>query len=215
MRTRLRRRLGPPSGGLRRSSDLRRLAAAVVAAALACGPVLAEPAGEGPAAASGSMATGAAGTAPKAPEIEGIPGPTGEPRRGLPAGAFRAEFVEVLEAADTIVVETPDKGREIVVRLAGIRAPRVHEPFWARCAREITTFLTGRTLLVALAAEPGAAGAPVPGRIYVDGGKVDVAASLVRSGCAAVTAPGDDWLLRCEEDARAERRCIWVDPDRR
>ena len=121
-------------------------------------------------------------------------------------------FVKVQDAADTLVVQNQDRTADLIVRLEGIRAPQVGEPWWAVCSTRLGNHLRGRDLVVRVnGAAPGADGA-VPGKVFADRGRVDVAARLVRSGCAR-TAPGADrWLAIQEGAARQERRGIWADP---
>lgn len=123
-----------------------------------------------------------------------------------------ALFVRVEGAADTLVLQTPDKQFDVVVRLAGIRSPRAGEPWWAACATRLGRFLRERDLAVAVVGAPFEPGGAAVGRILADRGRVDVAATLVRSGCARVETGADGWLAAQEAAARAERRGIWADP---
>jgi endonuclease YncB( thermonuclease family) len=118
-----------------------------------------------------------------------------------------ARFLKVEGAADTLVLETTDKTFSAVVRLDGIRAPRSGEAWWAFCASQITRFLQGRRLWLEVT---GDADGVVRGRVVTDRGNVDVASSLVRSGCARALPGAAPWLVAHERAARREGLRIWT-----
>lgn len=118
-----------------------------------------------------------------------------------------ARFLKVEGAADTLVLETTDKTFSAVVRLDGIRAPRSGEAWWAFCASQITRFLQGRRLWIEVAGENDGV---VMGQVVTERGNVDVASSLVRSGCARALPGAAPWLVAHERAARREGLRIWT-----
>lgn len=135
---------------------------------------------------------------------------TTPPSRFANPTTYSARLKEIIDGNTLAVIGNND--RQYIVRLAGIDAPALDQPYGVQ-ARDELQRLTSKAALQIVAAGVTAKGMDYA-RVLADG--MDVSGALLRSGAARVatsSSPPQD-LIAFEQEAHDSQRGLWALPAR-
>jgi len=119
---------------------------------------------------------------------------------------YQAQVTRVVDG-DTIYLSAP--GRDIKVRMVGIDAPELNQPYGAEARDALTQMVKGKTVRVI--AEDRDRYGRIVGRVFL--GNLDVNLAMIRQGYAWVyrNYTTDQNLYSAETEAQNSRRGLWAD----